>query len=148
MSDRIAAGVVFLLAAYYGLAANRLESGFGSGTVAPKDFPLLLAGALAVFAICMFVRVDPEPRWPKLGQWVNVVTVVISFALYAYLLVPLGFIAATSLETALVSQRFGGKLWQALVVGVLASLSLYVLFVFGLDISLPRGNVWSNLWGR
>ena len=142
MNDRIAAALLLLLAGYYGFEASRLESGFGSGVVEPKDFPLLLAGALGVFALGILVRVDPNPHWFRMGQWGNIILLTISFVIYAYLLVPIGFILATTLETALVSWRFGAKSWQALLVGLGASLVLYALFVFGLDISLPQGRIF------
>ena len=142
MNDRIAAAVLLLLAGYYGFEAWRLESGFGSGVVEPKDFPLLLAGALALSSLAIMVRTDPDPSWFRLPQWGNIILLTISFAVYAYLLVPVGFIVATTLETALVSWRFGAKVWQALLVGIGASLVLYALFVFGLDISLPLGRMF------
>lgn len=142
MSDRIAAAVLLVFALYYGFEAWRLESGFGSGFVEPKDFPLLLAGSLVVFAVGVMLRTDAEPDWFTLPQWVDVVLLTASFAVYAYLLVPIGFLLATTLETTLVSWRFGAKPWQALIAGVCSSAALYALFVFALDIPLPRGRIF------
>ena len=81
MSDRIAAIVLFLFALYYGFEAWRLESGFGSGVVEPKDFPVLLAGGLVLFAMGILFRVDPDPDWFTPPQWLDVVvlTAVLRF---------------------------------------------------------------------
>jgi putative tricarboxylic transport membrane protein len=142
VSDRIAAIVLLVFALYYGFEAWRLESGFGSGVVEPKDFPLLLAGGLLLFAIGILFRADPDPEWFNMPQWLDVVVLTASFAVYAYLLVPIGFLAATTLETSLVSWRFGAKPWQAVVAGLCSSAALYALFVFGLGIPLPRGRMF------
>lgn len=142
MSDRIAGILIVLFALFYGLEALRLKSGFASGPIGPKEFPLILAAALVVTALFLLFTVDPEPDWPLRSSWLNLGVVVASFVAYAYLLVPTGFIAATTLATGLVSQRFGAKAWQALVTGFVASLALYVLFVYALGIPLPVGKIF------
>ena len=144
MTDRITGVVLLVLAALYGFGALRLEAGFGSGVLTPKDFPLLLAAALALFALGIIFRPDPDAELLKGRSWLNLVIVSLSFVAYAYLIVPIGFIAATTLETGFVSQRFGAKLWQAAVTGLAVSLVLYVIFVYGLGISLPIGRVFGG----
>lgn len=145
MINRIAGGVLIAFALVYGLGASRLRSGFGSGPIEPKSFPLMLAIALGVTGLLvLFLRDRPAEGWPNLRGWGGIGLLLASFIAYAYLLIPIGFIAATTLETGLVSQRFGAKLWQALVTGLTVSLLLYALFVFALGIPLPVGRIFGG----
>ncbi len=147
MADRIAGLVVLAFAIIYGLGASRLESGFGSGPVGPKLFPTILATLIGVCAIAMQFRTDPPINWPKGSQiWLKFLLLIAAFLFYAYGPISvrqLGFIISTSFVTAVVSIFFGAKFLQSIVVGVLASTILYAIFVFGLDLSLPIGNVFN-----
>lgn len=142
MTDRITGLVLLIFAIIYGFGATRLKVGFGSDPLGPKAFPLMLAIILGLVAIAIMIRTDPNPKWITRAGWINFVIVPISFILYAYLLVPIGFILATTLETAFVSQRFGAKLLPALITGLISSLVLYALFVFALGLPLPIGKVF------
>lgn len=144
MIDRITGLILIALAFWYGLGASRLESGFGSGPVGPKAFPLMLAVSLGVIALFLLIRVDPNPAGLTRRTWGNFGLVIASFLVYAYLLAPVGFVVATTLETGFVSQRFGAKPWQALLTGLLSSVALYVLFVFALGIPLPLGRLFGG----
>jgi len=144
MSDRLAGIVLVIVSFLYGLGALRLKTGFISDPIGPKTFPLILATSLAILGFVILLLRDPEPVWPGRSAWLNMGLAVLSFVIYAYLLVPIGFIAATTLATGFVSQRFGGRLWQALVTGVAVSLALYALFVFTLGIPLPTGKVFGG----
>jgi len=144
MTDRITGIVLLVFAALYGFGAFRLKAGFGAGPVGPKGFPIMLAIVLAIVAIGIILRTDPDPIWLKRGAWVNIVTASISFIIYAYLLVPIGFIISTTLVTGFISQRFGAIWWRALLTGFASSLALYALFVFALDIPLPIGRVFGG----
>lgn len=144
MTDRVTGIVLLVLAGLYGFGASRLKAGFGSGVLTPKDFPLLLAAALALMALGIIFRPDPDATLPKGRSWLTLIIVSLSFLAYAYLIVPLGFIVATALETGFVSERFGAKLWQAALTGVVASLVMYALFVYVLGIPLPLGRLFGG----
>jgi len=144
MSDRIAGTIILLFSIWYGFEASSLELGFLSGGLTPRQWPYTLAVAMAILAVIIIVRVDPEPDWPSLSKFLDIFAVAISFVIYAYLLVRIGFLAATTIETAFLSYRFGAKPLQAVIVGVGASLLLYVIFVFGLGIPLPIGWIFGG----
>jgi putative tricarboxylic transport membrane protein len=144
MTDRIAGVILMILALWYGFGASRLKAGFGADPLGPKVFPFMLAITLGVVAIFIVFRVDPNPAWFGRKTWLNLSLVTLSFIIYGYLLVPIGFIAATVLETTFVSQRFGAKVQHAVVTGLLASLAMYVLFVYALGIPLPIGRVFGG----
>ncbi len=144
MSDRLAGAIILIFAVWYGLEAFRLKPGFGFSALGPKDFPLLLAVVLVITASAIFLRPDPEPEWPALRPWADIGLLLVSFVGYAYMLVPVGFVIATTLETGFVSQRFGAKPLQALLVGLISSFALYALFVYALKIPLPIGRVFTG----
>ncbi len=159
--NRVTGALTLAFALWYGFEALGLKSGFGSGPITPRSFPLLLAVILGLTGIAIFFSPsankalpdsdssDEAPAsetvgWPTPGGWLNTGLLLVSFVAYAFLLIPIGFIAATTLETGFISQRFGAKLWQALLTGLLVSLSLYALFVFGLSIPLPVGSIFGG----
>lgn len=143
-SDRITALVLLGLAAVYGFGASSLKAGFGSGPVGPKGFPTLLAICLALVAIGIFFKNDIKEAWSAGSGWLNLVLVSLSFLAYAYLLLPIGFLLATTLETGFVAQRFGAKLWHAALTGLAASALMYLLFVYALGIPLPIGRAFGG----
>ena len=142
MSDRNAAILVLIFSFFYGLEAYRLKSGFGSDSVGPRGFPLMLAAILAVLGIVLLFKKPTPKNWPNAKSWLNIVLALVSFVIYAYLLLPLGFIASTTLQTGFLSQRFGAKYWQALLLGLGSSIFLYLLFVYALQIPLPTGKLF------
>lgn len=142
MSNRITAILIIIFSFIYGLEAYRLKSGFGSDSVGPRGFPIILAILLAILGIMLIFRQDSIKNWPNLQSWVSISLALISFIIYAYLLVPIGFIASTTLETSFLSQRFGAKIWQAVLLGLGSSLFLYFLFVYALQIPLPIGKIF------
>ena len=99
---------------------------------------------MGLVALGIIFRPDPDAELLKGRSWLNLVIVSLSFIAYAYLIVPIGFIAATTLETGFVSQRFGAKLWQAALTGLAVSVALYLIFVYGLGISLPVGRIFGG----
>jgi len=147
MADRITGIFVLACAIVYGLGASRLESGFGSGPVGPQLFPTILAVCLGLCAIGMLFRNDPPQSWPKGGEiWLKFLLLIVAFLFYAYGPISvrnLGFIISTSFVTATVSIFFGARFIPALLGGVISSFVLYAIFVFGLDLSLPVGNIFN-----
>ena len=139
MSDRIFGGVILVGALLYGLGALRLEAAFLGGPVGPKVFPLILAITFAVLGLALLLAPSGEPTWPEGRGWLELGLVGLSFVLYGALLVPLGFLLATTLETGFVSWRFGARPLTALVVGAAVAAALWLLFVLALGIPLPLG---------
>ncbi len=144
MTDRIFGGVIFIGALLYGLGALRLEAAFLGGPVGPKVFPLLLAIVCGLLGLALLARPSGEPAWPGPRGWLELGVVTVSFVVYGFLLVPIGFLAATTLETGFVSWRFGARPLPALLVGIGVAVALWLLFVFALDIPLPIGRVFGG----
>ncbi len=144
MTDRIVGALLWGLALWYGLEAVRLKVGFVTDPVGPKAFPLLLAGLLALTSTYLLWRPDPEPAWPQAPVWLNAGLALGSLVGYAYLLVPLGFVLATTLEVGFLGLLFGGRARASFPAAFALALGLYALFVWGLGIPLPLGRVFGG----
>lgn len=142
MSDRISAILILIFSFVYGLEAYRLKSGFGSDSIGPRGFPIILAILSAILGIVLLLKPSSPKNWPDGKSLISIALTLVSFVVYAYLLVPIGFIASTTLETSFLSQRFGAKYWQAVLLGLGSSLFLYFLFVYALQIPLPIGKLF------
>jgi putative tricarboxylic transport membrane protein len=115
-----------------------------SDPIGPKAFPLIIAAFMFVISLYLVFKPDPEPEWPVQRVWVNKGLVLLSFVLYAYALVPLGFLLSTTLQVTFLAFMFKGKIWKGLAAAVAASLILYSIFVFLLGIPLPVGKIFGG----
>jgi putative tricarboxylic transport membrane protein len=142
MADRIVGLLLFFGAVAYAWMASRLEVGFFADTVGPKPFPYIIGAGMALSSLYLMLRPDPSPSWPGRSFWLPFALVLLSLVAYAYLLVPLGFIIATSLEMILLSLIFGAKPLQAALGGMGFSGLIYLLFTYGLGVPLPVGKIF------
>ena len=141
-----------------GAAAIALESttfdvAFPTDPLGPKAFPILAAFLLAIGGVAlMFQRPSPalgsgtespeEPDRPHADAADPIRRILVgtvSFVVYAFLLSPLGFVPATTLEFALLAKLFGGPVGRGAAAGLVFALVLYVLFVYALGLPLPLG---------
>lgn len=132
-----------ILAAWYGWSAGFYEADF-SDPVGPAVFPQVLAAMIAALGLWLVFRPDPEPRWD--GGMVLVVqgaSVVLMLA-YALLLVPVGFVVATSVLAGLLAAMLGARPVPAAASGVAVSVCCYVLFTYGLELALPAGKLFAG----
>jgi putative tricarboxylic transport membrane protein len=141
VTDRITGGLLLIVTAGYAYQAYHLKVGFMSDPIGPKAFPLIIAGFLGLFSLYLLFKPDEEPGWPSPKIWRNKAFVLISFVLYAYALVPLGFLLSTTLEISFLAFMFQGKIFKGLAAAVASSLILYTLFVYILGIPLPLGKI-------
>ncbi len=139
--DRAVGLLLFLLAIGYGLEALRLEAEYLADPLGPKAFPLLLAAVLLLLALLMLLFPGPAER-PAFPAWRQQLLALLSFVAYAYALVPLGFVAASTLEVGALARLMGAPWSKGLAAGFALALSLHLLFVFGLGIPLPLGAWW------
>ncbi len=145
LSDRIAGVLLLIFASWYGLTARSFNVNFIADPVGPKAFPFILAVFMGLSSLYLIFKPDEGPTWPPFSVWLRIILVVISFVAYAYMLVPLGFILATTLELASLSLIFRGPPLRSLMAALLFSLVMYALFAFGLELGLPTGRIFSFL---
>ena len=140
-ADRFVGLFLLALALWYGLEALGLEAGYLADPLGPRAFPLLLSAVLLGLSLFMVFR-------PAAGvgvgfpAWKGQLAVIASFVVYSELLLPLGFVLATTLEVAFVARWLGASWGKGAAAGFGFSLALYLIFVFGLGIPLPLGQWW------
>ncbi|OGA01284.1 MAG: hypothetical protein A3H35_19975 [Betaproteobacteria bacterium RIFCSPLOWO2_02_FULL_62_17] len=139
------------LAALAGLAvwgAWSIPQGPGFSTVGPRDFPLVLSGMLAVFAIAAVVqalrgRIPDEAHNPDEPPLAGALARM-SWMIAGMLLAPLGlhlfgFFAGGVIGFATVARAFGARNWAA-IIGWAAASTIVVWLLFDKVLTLKLGN--------
>ncbi len=139
MSDRIFGVFGVLLAIGFAIAASQIKESFLSDAVGPKAFPYIIAVILGLSSAVIAFRPDPEPIWPPLAQFIEIVAAVVVMVLYAQFLPEIGFVISTAFAAAYLSWRLGYSIIGACLTGVGTSVGIYVVFHLVLGLSLARG---------
>ena len=88
-------------------------------------------------------------RGPSSAPLRNVLLVAAALTLNVLLFAPLGFIAASAVLFTCVSAAFGSRRFVLdAIIGIAFAAAIYVIFVHGLGLSLPAGDLWGMLWKR
>jgi putative tricarboxylic transport membrane protein len=146
MSDRITGLVLLLATIWYGTIAWNIPTSFFSDPLGSRAFPLFVALLLAPLTLYLTLRRRTERIvWPDRGTWPVLLVATAIFVFYAISLPTLGFFISNTLVFAGLGMVFGARLGQAVVAGVVASGSLYVIFGLLLDLYLPTGS-WLERW--
>jgi putative tricarboxylic transport membrane protein len=129
-------------------ATRRMRIG-SAGPFQPRLFPLLVgwlliaaAGLLTVDAL----RTPPERSiaWPSRHGKVRIAVMVGSLAAYILLLEPVGTPLATFLAVAFQVWYLGEYRWHVpLLTGAIAAVIVYLVFMLGLELTLPAGQFLS-----
>lgn len=162
----ITGATLLLLAAAVAFESRHFVVGFASDPLGPRAFPLLAALLLALgglVGILGSLQNSPPVRpgaipVPSLndgvagvgldtaaveagapGEALRIAAGAVSFVLFAFLLAPLGFVAATTLEFGALAVLFGGRPLKGLAVGLIFAVAVFLLFVQGLGLPLPLG---------
>ncbi len=146
MSDRVTAALLLLLAVGFGYAGWQFTTSFFSDPLGPRAVPLATAASLVPLAVYLWIRPEQQADWPPGRTWLPLGIGVVGFVAYALVLEPLGFVLATTLFFIVFSRLFEAKLWQGTLTGVLLSAALYVVFVWGLDLYLPTGQIFERFF--
>lgn len=139
MSDRIFGAFGLLFAALMAWATTLIEESFIQDPLGPKAFALVIAALVAVSSLVMLLKPDAEPTWPPLAKWLELTITIGVMVGYAVILPELGFVISSSLITAFLIHRLGGTLVQSAAGGVLISVGVFVVFSYGLHLSLAKG---------
>lgn len=139
MSDRIFGGFGLLFAGLVVWATSRIEESFIQDPLGPKAFPLVIAVLVAVSSVVMLAKPDQGSSWPSLKKWLEMTITVGVMVAYAIVLPELGFVLASAVLAAFMVQRLGGTLTQSIFGGFAMSIGIFVVFGYGLGLSLARG---------
>ena len=140
MSDRIVGLALVLLAGWYAWTAGDYATDFAD-PVGPTVFPRLLALVIGLLGVWIVFRPDPEPDWSGGRTLAIQFTAVVLMLGYALLLVPVGFLIATTVLAAALAAMLGARPLPALASGALVSAGCYLLFTQGLELALPNGTL-------
>ena len=129
--------------------------------VGPGVFPLIVGAALLLAGLGLLLeslrgqwRVAWVERDPSNGASSlplrNVLLVAAALILNVVLFTPLGFIPASAVLFACVSAAFGSRrLVLDAIVGIAFAAAIYMIFVHGLGLHLPAGDLWESMpWKR
>lgn len=136
MKQRLVGSALLAIAAGYVAGTSRFEAGFIADPIGPSAFPYGI-GTLLVLACLAHLVAGDAGRLPELS-WRHG---VLGVTLVAYVIVLdfLGFVVTTTLLAAVIATLFGGPLKRSIVMSLLLCVAIFVLFVYGLSIPLPRG---------
>ena len=96
-------------------------------------------------------EISPATLGPRLrgDERISVLLVAAALTLNVALFAPLGFIAASAVLFTCVSAAFGSRRTVLdAIIGIAFAAAIYVVFVHGLGLSLPAGDLWGLLWKR
>lgn len=140
LGDRILGLGLLVLAVAYGWAAQQWPEPFGGAeTVGPETFPTMLAVVLVAGSLYLMIKPDPDGQWPVGKSAFELVISLVVLVVYTLLLEPLGFVIATTLAVGTLSWRMGAAPRPAFLTGLLSAVVVFVLFNYGLSLSLPAG---------
>lgn len=140
---RWVAVLLFIVSVWYGTTASNFTSSTLGDPLGPGVFPLILALALGITSVVLFIRTTEKITVPAPFFLLNAGKVVACLIAYALCLEWLGFVVTTSFVMFLLALIFKGPWVLSLVGGILFSLTMYILFVIVLDLRLPMG-VWGG----
>lgn len=147
LTDRVTGVFLLLFAIWYGYRTTLFQVSFMADPVGPRAFPLGLAILMGLLSLYLIIKPDPSPVWPSSKVWIRIGLITLTFIVYAYLMIPIGFVLATTLEIVALALIFRGPLLKSLIGAFLLSAALYGLFVTLLNLSLPTGLMFRGLWG-
>lgn len=125
-----------------GVEALTFNVAFLTDPVGPKALPLLVAVILTGSGIHATMRPASESA-PITGRtFPRVGAAVAAFLLYALALPWVGFFLSTTFVVATLSRLFGADLRPAVAAAAALSGGLWLIFVFGLGLPLPIGDLW------
>lgn len=127
------------LGAAAGLAALRFRVAFVTDPLGPRAFPWLAAALLVGAAVGLARHPGDDATWPASDARRRLTGVVAALLAWSFVLPLLGFVAATTLLLAALGRLFGSGWIPGLGAGLAVSGVLYLLFAWGLGLSLPAG---------
>jgi putative tricarboxylic transport membrane protein len=136
-------------------------TGPGYAQVGPGVFPVIVGAALLLAGAGLLVQ-SLRGYWRV--SWIerdasastssmplrNVLLIAAALTLNVVLFASLGFIAASAVLFACVSLAFGSRRFIVdAALGIAFAATIYVIFVYGLGLYLPAGELWEGMpWRR
>jgi putative tricarboxylic transport membrane protein len=138
----IAAVVLVVLSGTFLVGVFDIRSPKGLDPAGPRFFPLLVTTAWLLLSLGYLVEGLRSPRSKDQGDrsWFEPVALSGLLVLYAFLVVPLGYMLATALLFFVAARVLGSRqVARDAIVAVVMAVAVYIAFTQFLDISLPEG---------
>ena len=146
MSDRIVAIVLLFVAAAFGIQAwTYVPEGF-TDVLGARAFPLTVALFMFPLVVILFFEKSTAKSWPSLKAWRSVAIALSALIVYALVINYLGFFITTASIFVVYGTLYNARLWKTVMTGMFASLALYALFVWVLDMYLPIGKLFEEMF--
>ncbi|NEA32415.1 tripartite tricarboxylate transporter TctB family protein [Streptomyces sp. SID13031] len=138
----IAAVVLVVLSGTFLVGVFDIRSPKGLDPAGPRFFPLLVTVAWLLLSIGYLVEGLRSTRIKGDGDrsWFEPVALSGLLVLYAFLVVPLGYLISTALLFFVAARVLGSRqVVRDIIVAVVMAVVVYIAFTQFLDISLPEG---------
>lgn len=146
MSDRIVAVMLLVLALLFGLQAwSYVPIGF-TDHLGARIFPLAVALFMLPLTLVLFFGRHVAGVWPSRRAWRVVFLALTVLVVYALVIEYVGFIIATMAVFIVYGMLYGARWWKTVIAGMIAATVLYALFVWALDMYLPLGSIFEELF--
>lgn len=146
MSDRIVALFLLILALGFGIQAwFYVPEGF-TDVLGARAFPLAVALFMLPLAVTLLLGKPSAKAWPDRHAWKVVMIALAALVTYGLVINYLGFFVATTGIFIVYGTLYKARLWKTVLAGMIASLVLYALFVWALDMYLPIGGLFEELF--
>ncbi len=136
-TDRLVGGVFVLIASFAFWHAYTLVVPFAADPVGPRVFPMIVSAILGVSGVGIMLR--PAEIRLEFGRWMRVLAVLAACVVYPFLLVPAGFILATSVLIFVCALAFEARPLPAAASAIITSLVFFFVLDTLLDLPLPVG---------
>lgn len=137
MLDRVTGLIFMLLGSGAMWHAQGLSVAFSADPLGPKVFPTIVGGIMAISGAAMLIR--PENVAWEGGRWARVALVAVASLVYPLLLVPLGFIVATTLLMVVIARMLDGGWVQSAIGSLALAAGIFLIIDPLLGLPLPKG---------
>ena len=144
MSDRIASGILIVVAVAFIVMAFGIQPSMFTDPLGPRFVPILIGVFLIGSSIALMLQPRSVATWPDASTATRLLATLAVFVAYGFLLNPIGFIAATWVAYTAFALLFRGKPLPALLAGVVFAFASYLLFSTALDLYLPTGRLFQG----
>lgn len=135
--DRVAGAILALLGAGAIWHGYGLQVAFAADPIGPKAFPIIVGLILLISGASIALR--PQQMVWEAGDYRRVVLIAVAALIYPFILVPLGFVPATSILGILCAKAFRGRTVPSIIGSIATACVIFVLIDIGLGLGLPRG---------
>lgn len=149
LGEAVLGGVVLALGLFIAIETSQMEVAPTQAAVGPRMFPFLVAAGLLIVGAALlreafFGHIAHEGGFEL--DWMAVVLISVGLVAELLLMEQVGWVPAATVLYFLGALAFGDRRYviTALIALVLAGIT-FVTFNYGLDLSLPSGELWESL---